>query len=155
MVNLPPGGKIPESWKVFLGGKAEGPKDTSRGPKGEEFKRVPTLAEHYSALAWPDRKIPPRVRLLGDFVTNTSRAFIVGRTGLGKTLVGLAMACGMATGAGFLHWRSDRPARVLYIDGEMPAELIKERVIDMLARSPLPLPRENLMIYAADTDEET
>ena len=79
-------------------------------------------------------------RLLGDLLTTTSRIFLVSRTGLGKTLLGFAIACGIASGLGFLHWRSDRRARVLYIDGEMPGELIKSRSIDALRRAGMPPP---------------
>ena len=98
--------------------------------------------------------MPEPVRLLGDLLTTTSRMFLVGRTGLGKTLLGFALACGMATGAGFLHWRCTRPVRVLMIDGEMPAELIKARSIDALRRSDPAPPEGNLVIWSRDTEEE-
>lgn len=98
--------------------------------------------------------MPPPDRLLGDLLTTTSRLFLVSRTGLGKTMLGFAMACGIASGSGFLHWRSGRPARVLYIDGEMPADLIKSRSLDALRRTDKPLPAGNLLIYARDTEEE-
>ena len=104
--------------------------------------------------AWADRPIPEPDRLLGDLVTTTTRMFLVGRTGLGKTMVGFGMACGMASGTGFLHWQSARPVRVLYIDGEMPGELIKARAVDALRRSPMPPPSGNLVIFARDTVEE-
>jgi AAA domain len=102
----------------------------------------------------PDRDIPAPDRLLGDLLTTTSRMFLVGRTGLGKTMLGMGMACGMATGRGFLHWRRTRPARVLYIDGEMPAELVKARSIDVLRRAGIPPHPDNLLIFVRDTMEE-
>ena len=80
--------------------------------------------------------------------------FLVGCTGLGKTLLGLGLACGMASGEGFLHWRSVRPARVLYVDGEMPGELIKARAIDALRRCVTPPPPGNLTIFARDMEED-
>jgi hypothetical protein len=98
--------------------------------------------------------MPAPDRLLGDLLTTTSRMFLVGRTGLGKTLVGFSIACGIASGKGFLHWRSGRPARVLYIDGEMPGELIKSRSIDALRRSGVPPPPGNLLIYSRDTEDD-
>jgi hypothetical protein len=60
----------------------------------------------------------------------------------------------MASGQGFLHLRSARPARVLVVDGEMPGELIRQRAIDALRRVGIaPLPG-NLVIYARDMEEE-
>jgi len=64
------------------------------------------------------------------------------------------MACGIAAGSGFLHWQSVRAARVLYVDGEMPGELIKSRAIDALRRSDIAPPLGNLVIYSRDTEDE-
>ena len=115
---------------------------------------LPGLRDHLAIEAWADRPMPPPDRLLGDLLTTTSRMFLVGRTGLGKTMLGFAIACGIATGEGFLHWRSGRPARVLYIDGEMPGELIKARSIDALRRTGMPPPPGNLLIYSRDTEDD-
>ena len=112
------------------------------------------LREFLAIEAWTKREIPPADRLLGDLVTTTTRTFLVGSTGLGKTLFALGIACGMASGRGFLHWRAERAARVLYIDGEMPAELIKSRGIDALRRLGGGVPKGNLSIFARDSEEE-
>jgi hypothetical protein len=116
--------------------------------------RLPGLREHLAIEAWVERPMSPPDRLLGDLLTTTSRLFLVSRTGLGKTMLGFGIACGIASGLGFLHWQSGRPARVLYVDGEMPCELIKSRSIDALRRIGRPLPPGNLLIYSRDTEEE-
>jgi hypothetical protein len=126
---------------------------------GQEIKAgskpaLPGLREFLAIEAWTKRDIPPADRLLGDLVTTTSRMFLVGSTGLGKTLLALGMACGMASGRGFLHWRADRAARVLYIDGEMPEELIRARSVDALRRLDGSRPKGNLLIYARDSEDE-
>lgn len=112
------------------------------------------LCEFLAIENWTKREIPPADCLLGDLVTTTTRMFLVGSTGLGKTLLALGMACGMASGRGFLHWRSDRAARVLYIDGEMPEELIKARSIDALRRVDGSRPKGQLFIFARDSEEK-
>ena len=111
------------------------------------------LRDYLTIETWTKRDIPEPDRLLGDLITTTTRMFLVGRTGLGKTLLGLAMALGMASGRGFLHWRSTRPARVLYLDGEMPADLIKARAIDGLRRLGGVVAPGNLMIFGRDLED--
>src|SRR5271165_1792433 len=79
--------------------------------------------------AWLKRDLPPRDYLLGNVLCTTSRWLLYGETGVGKTLV--AMDIGGAVGAGvpFLNWEgSGKPRRVMYLDGEMPAETFKERM---------------------------
>ncbi len=108
-----------------------------------------------SIASWAERDIPETDSLLGGLLTTTARVFLVGRTGSGKTLLGLAIAAGVASGHGFLHWSSTRPARVLYLDGEMPAELIKPRARDALRRlGTSTVPNGNLLIFGLDIEAE-
>lgn len=133
----------PEAWLTAHLPAKERPKE-----------QIPGLCEYLSIEAWTQRDIPPNDKLLGDLVTTTTRAFLVGSTGLGKTLVALGMACGMAAGTGFLHWPSGRAARVLYLDGEMPEELIKSRSIDALRRLGGIGTGGNLFICARDSEAD-
>jgi hypothetical protein len=87
-----------------------------------------------SAIALHRREFPAEECLLGSLITHTTRTFIVGATGTGKTNLGLAIAGGIASGQGFGAWRSSRSARVLYIDGEMPLPLLQQRVRDLARR---------------------
>jgi hypothetical protein len=103
--------------------------------------------------AWLTRDIPEPDRLLGDLLTTTTRVFLIGRTGLGKTMLALDMAASVAAGVPFLHWPAGRPARVLYIDGEMPAELIKPRLRATLDRVG-PIPAGNLRVMSRDVEAE-
>jgi AAA domain len=81
-----------------------------------------------SATALLNREFPPEVHLLGSLATPGSRMFVVGPTGVGKTMLLMGMAGGMITGQGFLNWRADRPSKVLFIDGEMPLRRLRERM---------------------------
>ena len=78
--------------------------------------------------SWLARKLPPRDYLLADVLCTTSRWLIFGDTGIGKTLLALSMAGTMASAGSFLGWEGKRRARVMYLDGEMPAETFKERM---------------------------
>jgi hypothetical protein len=79
--------------------------------------------------SWLARKLPPRDYLLGKLLCTTSRWILYGETGIGKTLFALDIAGSVASGNGLLNWDGrDRSARVMYLDGEMPAETFKERM---------------------------
>jgi hypothetical protein len=47
-------------------------------------------------------EIPPEEKLLGELIVPGSRTFLVGSTGLGKTLFGYELVGGMISGKGFL-----------------------------------------------------
>jgi Bifunctional DNA primase/polymerase, N-terminal/AAA domain len=111
------------------------------------------LLDAMCAYTWAALDIPPEPRLLGDFITATSRVFIVGSTGLGKTQLAHGMAAGIASGSGFLHWKADHAARVLIVDGEMPTALIKERIGSALLRTSSKIEARNLVIYGLDRSE--
>jgi hypothetical protein len=83
---------------------------------------------------WIARDLPDRDLLMGDWLSTTSRTIISAPTGLGKTNFSIAVGMRVASGAGFLHWRGHRPARVLFVDGEMSRRLLKQRLIDETQR---------------------
>ena len=103
--------------------------------------------------AWCDFPLPPVRRLLGDVVTEAARVFLVGATGIGKTLFAYAIAAAIAAGMQFLHWSCDGPARVLIIDGEMSARMIKKRAQLLLRHQPQ-IPHSNLLIYSLQRADE-
>ncbi|HEX3663801.1 MAG TPA: DnaB-like helicase N-terminal domain-containing protein [Rhizomicrobium sp.] len=101
-----------------------------------------------SASEWCERDLPEPERMLGDFLTTTSRLMIVAPTGIGKTMLALSLAFAAADGTDFLHWPRGRPARVLFIDGEMSRRLMRSR-IDDAARRHGGMP-ENLFVLCRD-----
>jgi len=48
--------------------------------------------------------------------------------GVGKTLFGMTSAYAIAAGTSFLGFKIEKPRKVLYIDGELPAETMRERL---------------------------
>ena len=79
---------------------------------------------------WTLKSIEAQDCLLGSLFTTTSRIILPAKTGTGKTMLGIAIAYAMHLGESFLHWAAGRGGRVLYIDGEMPQELMQERIAD-------------------------
>jgi hypothetical protein len=101
----------------------------------ENFKaawlRVTEQAKRGALLlsSWLKLDIPPRDFLLGELLSTTSRWIVYGETGVGKTLWALDLAAAIAAGEGFLNWEgSGKRRRVMYLDGELPAETFKERL---------------------------
>jgi RecA-family ATPase len=84
---------------------------------------------------WLSRDLLEPDFLLGELLSTTSRLLIVGPTGLGKTMFGLAVAFALAGNKGFLHWEARRSGRVLYVDGEMSARLMKRRLTEAVGRA--------------------
>jgi putative DNA primase/helicase len=97
------------------------------------------------------KAFPPREMLLAPILPQKSISMLFGPRGLGKTFMGLGIALAVASGGSFLRWSAPRPARVLYLDGEMPASLLQSRIasaIKGLAEPDLAL--NNLQILSAD-----
>ena len=101
---------------------------------------------------WEKRELATPDFLMGQWLTTTSRVLIVGPTGLGKTNFGLALAFSIAAGVDFLHWKGGRPRRVLYIDGEMPRRLMKQRLMDASRRADGAKPSGLFVLSREDLD---
>lgn len=71
--------------------------------------------------------ITPRKNLFGDWLPSQGIAMSHAYRGVGKTHVSIGIAAAVATGGTFLGWAAERPAGVLFIDGEMPAVVLQER----------------------------
>jgi putative DNA primase/helicase len=74
--------------------------------------------------------VPPREPIIGNWFRQGDLGFICGERGMGKTWLGLFLARKCAEAAplgGLAEWHIRTPRRVLYIDGEMPIDAIRER----------------------------
>ena len=129
------GGALPdlnsEDWDQYDGEVRE--PVASAKPNGEV-----TPADHadlpLTLDQWAARETPLPDFLLGSIFTTTTRAMLSAETGLGKTHLGFGFGFAMAAGRDFCHWQAKRQARVLIIDGEMPVDLVKQRLADAEAR---------------------
>jgi hypothetical protein len=133
------------------GSEWTGRKANNNGP-AQEAPNAALLAA-LAVRAWCDLPLPSLRRLLGDVVTEASRVFLVGATGIGKTLFAYAIAAALAAGCRFLHWSCDGPVRVLVIDGEMSPRMIKKRA-QLILRHQVDVPAGNLLIYSLQRADE-
>jgi hypothetical protein len=93
------------------------------------------------------REIKPREMLLDPILPEQGLAMLYGYRGTGKTYVALGIAVAVASGGPFLKWQAPRPRSVLYVDGELPATTMQERVRTILGGC---LPPETLRIVTPD-----
>jgi putative DNA primase/helicase len=70
----------------------------------------------------------PRKNLLAPWLQKQGLTLIHGARGLGKTYMSLSVAVAIAGGGEFLSWQAPDPCGVLYVDGEMPASLMQQRL---------------------------
>lgn len=89
--------------------------------RGHDLKGV--YLQEFLAL-----ELPPREDILAPILQTQSLSMIYAKRGIGKTNVSLSIAHAVASGGEVLSWSAPKPRRTLYIDGEMPARLMQERL---------------------------
>lgn len=94
---------------------------------------------------------PPREWLLYPFIQEKGIAMISAGTGIGKTYFALTIALAISQGKSFLKFKSDKPRKVLYIDGEMAAEDMQQRIKTLSVGLGIdPNTNNNLSIWTSD-----
>ena len=71
--------------------------------------------------------VPAREKILGEWFKQGDLGFIFGPRGLGKTWLAMHLARQCAEGGSVADWPVHKPRRVLYVDGEMALDSIRER----------------------------
>ena len=113
------------------------------------FLSEPSMSEDHikivSIAELLEMDIPPREMILSPIFQTQSLNMIHAYRGIGKTHVALEIAYAVASGGSFLKWTALKPRRVLYLDGEMPAGCIQERLATIVARSEIELPSSDYL----------
>ncbi len=100
-------------------------------------------------------EIPPREMVLAPVLPSQGLAMLYAARGVGKTFVGLGMAYAVATGGAFFRWQAPAPRKVLYIDGEMPAAAMQERLAQIVQGSEKEPPSTDfLRVITPDLQED-
>ena len=73
-------------------------------------------------------KFPPKDCILEPLLPEQGIVMVYSPTGVGKTWFSLGVANAVATGTEFLKWKAPKPRGVLFIDGEMQAYNLIERL---------------------------
>nr|WP_240610362.1 AAA family ATPase [Sphingomonas pokkalii] len=69
-----------------------------------------------------------RGQLLSPWLREQESCLVWAAAGVGKTMFTLSLALAIAGGGSLMGWTSQRPRRVLLIDGEMPLDDLQERL---------------------------
>jgi predicted ATP-dependent serine protease len=90
------------------------------------FQETVFLAEDFSIL-----ELPERSRFLSPWLTEGSITLVSGWRGVGKTWLALSLADRVTKGGTFGPWEVENPAPCLYIDGELHAKDLQNRLNDL------------------------
>jgi hypothetical protein len=134
--NLPPKGDVVE-W-LQAGGTAAAfaalleqaePVEAAPAPSGLSA----ALVSYTDLLAL---NLPDRPRHL-PWLPEGSNVMVYGPRGVGKTFFQLELAASLSTGKDFLKWPVSAPAGVLYVDGEMQLDELRDRTTALLDVPPV------------------
>ena len=75
-----------------------------------------------------DRQFPPREHLVAPWLRQGESAMLWADNGLGKTMLALSLSLAVAGGGELLGWQSSKPRAVLYVDGEMHVQDLRDRL---------------------------
>ena len=120
--DMPDGGDLTD-W-FSMGGTIEQLKAAVLGD-AEEIK-APDLRQTAAEMMGVDVDLTPK--LVGEWFPVSSLGLIHAKTGTGKTLFALKLACCLVEGVDFLSYKVTKPVKVLYVDGENGAGLVTERL---------------------------
>ena len=77
--------------------------------------------------------IKPRELILAPVIPFQGLVMVYAARGIGKTHFALHVSYAVASGQTVFRWKAATPRRVLYIDGEMPASAMQERIAGIVA----------------------
>ena len=110
----------------------------------------------FGASEFLQEPLPKVEFLLYPFIPQNGVSLLYAERGAGKTFMGLAMACAVASGFNFLHFKADKPRKVLYVDGEMDAREMQDRLnllISGFEQDGKHVKQENLRLFLAGMQE--
>lgn len=97
--------------------------------------------------------IKPKEYVISPILKESNLIMIYAKRGVGKTLVGLEVGMSIASGTNMFdnRWKAEEQRKVLYIDGEMPAETMRKRLASIVKQKDLKqLPPDNFKLITPD-----
>jgi hypothetical protein len=123
----------------------------------DDSNAAPVQAEPIKALnvrALLELVVAPRDYILEPILRTRETGMLWAWRGTGKTYASLAIAYAIASGGSVFKWKAPKPRRVVYIDGEMPVESLKERLASIVTGANEEPPDDDyLRIVTADLQD--
>lgn len=110
---------------------------------------------HYSAAQLLAMRTEPREWVITNLLRDRQMAMLYAPTGVGKSWLGMSLACLAAGGGSMYRFTGDKPASVLYIDGEMDLEDLRDRLKVCIAATGADMKKvgENLILYSRQAQD--
>jgi putative DNA primase/helicase len=118
------------------------------------MRELPPRLRPHTAAEFLALDLPPRGLILDPWLPTQGLAMIHSARGVGKTHLALGIGYAVATGGGLLGWTAPEPRRVIYLDGEMPAATMQQRMAAIIAGCDRNPPSgDHLLLLSADITE--
>jgi putative DNA primase/helicase len=101
-------------------------------PHDPALAAPPTELSAVCVLALIKTEIADREEILAPWLRQRDIAMLHAPRGCGKTLAALTVGLTVASGGKFMEWSAKIPRKVLYVDGEMPARAMQDRLKGLL-----------------------
>lgn len=101
--------------------------------RAAEYRAGPPPLKPVSLRDLLKMDLKPRAAILDGLLHERSVNMVYGWRGAGKTWFGLNLGYAISIGGKFLKWQAGKARPVLYIDGEMPAVGLRERIQPIVA----------------------
>lgn len=121
--------------RLVDGAEVYTPADAERARRNGADRQARPVPRALSVSDLLTLEIPRREFLLEPIIREKETAMVHAWRGIGKTHVGLEIGFAVASGGSYLRWNAPRPRPVLYIDGEMPARTMQERLAAIVKAS--------------------
>ncbi len=90
-----------------------------------------------------EKDIQPREMILSPIIPTQGLTMLYAKRGVGKTFVALGIGLTVAAGGTMLKWSAPNPRKILYVDGEMPASIMQERLAKIAVGMNIELPDDS------------
>lgn len=103
-------------------------RDMERAQAGRDEQRPKPTLVAMDLYELASHQFKQREPLLTPWLNSQDLAMVYAGRGIGKTHMSFAVMMAIATGGTFGNWKAPKPAKVLYLDGELPGSVCQARL---------------------------